>query len=254
MTNFLIYTAGCTPAAGYARSHLEALGYPVTDSPAPDVTHLLLDVPSFASGGSLRGGGDLGKLLDALPREITVCGGKLAHPALQGYRTLDLLEDPGYLAENAYITAEAALDVALPRLPCLLRGCEVLILGWGRIGKCLAQLLKNMGATVTVAARKDADRALLRALGYAAVDILGLDGILPRFRLVFNTVPRMLLPEGNLKRCRGDCVKIDLASSPGMTGPGVITARGLPGLHKPESSGMLIAETLLRLIGKEDSQ
>lgn len=253
MKKLLILTAGRTPAVCFVRSHLETLGYPVTDSPSPDVTHLLLDVPSFGPDGSLRGGGNLGKLLDALPDDVTVCGGKLAHPALQGYKTLDLLLDPDYLAANAYITAEAALDVALPRLPCLLRECPVLILGWGRIGKCLAQLLKNIGAAVTVAARKDTDRAMLRALGYAATEISELSEILPRFRLIFNTVPRMLLPENLTGICRNDCVKIDLASQPGMAGAGVITARGLPGLHKPESSGTLMAETLLRLIEKEDS-
>ena len=251
MKNLLVLTAGSTPAAGFARARLESLGISVTHTPSPDVTHLLLDVPSFGSDGALRGGSDLQSLLNALPREVTVCGGKLKHPALEGYKTLDFLEDPGYLAENAYITAEAALGLAFPRLPCLLRSSEVLILGWGRIGKCLAQLLENTGAEVTVAARKDADRAMLRALGYGAGEISELEATLPRYRLIFNTVPQMLLPEGRLALCRGDCVKIDLASQPGMAGPGVIIARGLPGLHKPESSGKLIAQTMLRLIGKE---
>lgn len=192
-------------------------------------------------------------LLKQLPENITVCGGKLTSPALQRYKTLDFLDIPEYVAENAYITAESALDVALPRLPCLLRECQVLILGWGRIGKCLAQLLKNMGAAVTVAARKKNDRAILQALGYDAVDIPELEEILPCFRLVFNTVPLILLPESKLILCREDCIKIDLASQPGMAGHGVITARGLPGLHKPESSGKCIAQTLLQLIQKEDS-
>ena len=251
MKKLLILTAGSTPAAGFARARLERLGIPVAHAPSPDVTHLLLDVPSFGCDGDLRAGGNLQNLLYTLPREVTICGGKLKHPALEGYKTLDFLEDPGYLAENAYITAEAALGLALNRLPCLLRGCEVLILGWGRIGKCLAQLLENTGADVTVAVRKEADRAMLRALGYEAGYISELEATLPRHRLIFNTVPQMLLPESSMALCRGDCVKIDLASQPGMAGPGVIIARGLPGLHKPESSGKLIAQTMLRLIGKE---
>lgn len=253
MKRHLIFTAGSTPAAGYAMSHLKALELAVTDTPAPDVTHLLLDVPSFQVDGSLRGDGDLRLLLDSLPQDITVCGGKLTHPALQGYKTLDLLEDQGYLAENAYITAESALNEALPRLPCLLRGCRVLILGWGRIGKCLAGLLRNMGAEVTVAARKENDRAILRALGCSALDIPEIQGMIHNFQLIFNTVPRMLLPEMSMQLCLKDCVKIDLASQPGMAASDVITARGLPGIHKPKSSGILIAETLLRMLGKENA-
>ncbi len=251
MKNPLIFTAGYTPAAGYARQHLEALDLAVTNAPTPDVTHLLLDIPSFQTDGALRGGEDLQKLLDVLPSGVTVCGGKLTHPALSGYKTFDLLQDPSYLAENAYITAEAALNVALPRLPCLLRGCGVLVIGWGRIGKCLARLLKSMDASVTVAARKEHDRAILRALGCKALDIPEIAGTLHQYRLIFNTVPQMLLPESSMDGCRKDCVNIDLASQPGMAGPDIITARGLPAIHKSESSGVLIAKTLLRFVGKE---
>ena len=42
-------------------------------------------------------------------------------------------------------------------------------------------------------------------------------------------------------------MKIDLASEKGLGGEDVIWARGLPGIHAPESSGRLIAETCLRL-------
>lgn len=251
MKKLLIQTAGCSPSSGYVRAHLEAQGISVTDTPSTEVTHLLLDVPSFEAGGKLRGGGDLKMLLHGLPENVSICGGGLDLGLLKEYNTVDLLKDPDYLANNAYITAEAALNIALPRLPCLLRDSKALILGWGRIGKCLAQLLKSMDATVIVAARNGHDRSILRALGYDAVDIPDLENILPNCRIVFNTVPQMLLPESSIKLCRGDCVKIDLASQPGMAGPGVIVARGLPGLHKPESSGKLIVQTLLRLIGKE---
>lgn len=253
MNDFLIFNAGSTSAAAFATSFLQDAGIAVTDNPSENVTHLLLDTPSFEIGGQLRGGGDFHQLLASLPEDIIVCGGKLDHPALQPYRTLDLLAYPDYLAENAYITAEAALKLAMSRLPCLLRGCEALILGWGRIGKCLGQLLKDMGAIVTIAARKETDRAMLRALGYATADVSELTGILPQFRLIFNTAPQMLLPESSTALCRENCVKIDLASQPGLAGPGIITARGLPGLHKPESSGRLIAKTLLHFIQKEDS-
>ena len=55
-----------------------------------------------------------------------------------------------------------------------------------------------------------------------------------------------------MAHCLEDCVKIDLASKPGIEDEDVIIARGLPGIHFPESSGKLIADTLLRLCQEEN--
>ena len=48
--------------------------------------------------------------------------------------------------------------------------------------------------------------------------------------------------------CFGNALKIDLASKPGIGGSDVIWARGLPGKDAPESSGELIAKTIIRLM------
>ena len=122
----------------------------------------------------------------------------------------------------------------------------MLILGWGRIGKCLARLLRGVDAEVCVFARKPADRAMLKGLGYDVIAEADLASALSRFSLVFNTAPSLLLSREMTARCP-DCLLIDLASQPGMQGDDVLWARGLPGKMAPESSGKLIAETILRL-------
>ncbi len=247
MEEKLIFAAGGTKACRFAASYLQALRLPVTDTPGSRIRYLLLDVPSFQSNGLLRSGGSIGPILSALPKDIMICGGNLSNPALDGYETVDFLKDEGYLCENAYITAECALDVALPYLGRTLRNCPVLVIGWGRIGKCLAQLLKNLGADVTVAARKPKDRAMIHALGYGAVDINELPLCMGHFRLLYNTVPTPVLDPEQMATCHPSCVKIELASKDGIVGEDIVIARGLPGLHMPESSGKLIADTFLRL-------
>jgi dipicolinate synthase subunit A len=223
------------------------IGLGITDTPGENVRYLLLDVPAFGPNSQLRGGGDPEILLSRLPEDIMICGGNLSNPKLDGYETMDFLKDEIYLCENAYITAECALDVALPYLSRTIRECPVLIIGWGRIGKCLGQLLKNMGAEVTIAARNPDQRATIHALGYSAVDIESVPESLDHFRLLYNTAPSPVLNQDQLSHCRQDCVKIELASRDGLEGEDIITARGLPGIHLPESSGKLIAETFLRL-------
>ena len=237
MGDSVFCTAGDSKALSFAVQRLKAYGFEFTTLSAPLATHLLLPVPSLDSDGNIRGGG---KLQDIMQPGICVIGGNL--PPLPN--VLDLMQDPAYVAENAYITAHCAVRMLMEKLPTALRGCPILVIGWGRIGKCLAALLKGLEAKVTVAARKDTDRAILQALGYQATEI---GNIQPNYyRVIFNTAPAMVLPH-----IPAQCIKIDLASSPGLGGSDVIYARGLPGKDAPEASGELIARTVLRLIRKE---
>lgn len=245
MDNCQLFLAGHTPALKYASQELKALGCTILPRPDTSVTHVLLPVPSFDPDGAIKGGSGLPDLLSRLRKDVVIMGGGLDRPELEGYRCIDFLKEPIYTAKNANITAHCALRLAMNKLPVTLEGLQVLVIGWGRIGKCLARLLKSVGAQVTVAARKESDRAMLAALGYTALNTQALDTT--PYRLIYNTVPVMLSP-----RSPGDGLKIDLASDLGLGSLDVIWARGLPGKDAPESSGRLIAETVLRLIGGKE--
>ena len=220
----------CTPgerALGFAARILEEAGIPVTAVPQADTTHLLLPVPT--------------RCFDTLPENVVIVGGNLH--CLPGYQVLDLLKDPVYLEENAAITARCApllVDVDWP-------GTSVLILGFGRIGKHLARILTEQGAAVTVAARKETDRALAEKTGYSSLPISQAQGALPTFKVVFNTVPTMILSTAGAP----DCIPVELASKPGMVGNRIIDGRGLPGKYAPEASGALIARRFLALVKEE---
>jgi len=216
----------------------------IAAEPNTEVTHLLLPVPSFTPEGCIIGGGNLRTLLTLLPKDILVIGGNLDCPELVDYRTVDLLQDADYLALNANITAHCAIKVTLNNMGAILDGCDVLVVGWGRIGKCLAHLLRQMGACVTVCARKESDRSMLKALGYRAEDYASVD--LQNYRVIYNTVPSMVFPD-----CPEGALKIDLASKLGLGGDDVIWARGLPGKDAPESSGALIARSLIPILREE---
>ena len=244
MNRITFSTAGSSKALDFAVTLLKST-YHFLPSSGQDATHLLLPVPSLTPDGSIIGGGDLDTLLQSVSKDVTIIGGNLNHPKLLPYKTIDLLKDPMYLAQNAKITAYCAILYALQNLPVILADCPVLILGFGRISKCLAKLLQQMGADVTVAARKTEDRALSSALGYKSIEITAVDE--NNYRLIYNTVPQMVLPNGNSR-----AIKIELASVPGMAGENVISARGLPGKHAPEDSGKLIAQTIRHMLDRKD--
>lgn len=232
MKESLFYIPELTPALSYTAEQLMKWGFSVTTLPCPDATHILLGVPAKSMPRP-----------ETIPLDAAVFGGNIDGAP---YKAVDLLKDEAYLASNAAITAHCAIKIAMEQLPVTLCGCKTLIIGWGRISKCLAPLLKGLGADVTVATRNETDRAILEAMGFGAVET---GAVVPAaYRLIFNTAPALVL-DG--EQAAANAVLIDLASQKGISGERVIWARGLPGKHAPESSGQLIAKTILRHLGKE---
>ena len=219
-----IFPVGDAPAIRFAVRALAQKGMTLCAS-LSDATHVLLPIPTKEADWS------------AFPEYVTVIGGNLDHLP-DKFRKIDLLKEEQYLAENAHVTADCALRLLGDRLPVAFRGCPILIIGWGRIGKCLAAMLKALDAHVTVAARKASDLGMITALGYEAIEIARI--VPEKYRAILNTAPAPVLEYG------GDCVKIDLASRLGLTGDDVLWARGLPGKMLPETSGALIAQGILR--------
>lgn len=246
MKSMCIYPGGGTPACRLTCQILEAAGAEICSHPSPEITHLLLDTPSFDSEGKLRSGDEVGPILQRLPENLTVVGGRLNHPALAAYRKIDLLEDEGYLAKNAAITAHCALGIAAQKLGLTFQDSQVLILGWGRIGKSLARQFRALGGNTWVAARKEKDRWMLSALGYQALDFPQAQEQLGQMDLVVNTVPHPVL----------DCTEfsglaMDLASARGLLGENVLWARGLPGIHAPQSCARIMAQRILQICEEE---
>lgn len=237
-----VFLGGNTPALTYAGQILGNAGFTVQQQTGMDIQYILLDVPSFYTDGNLRSGRSLDTMLASVPNDVIICGGNLKNEKLDTYHTIDFLQDAQYVCANAAITADCAVQVAAQHLTTTIADSPALIIGWGRIGKCLAKILKSLGCEVTIAARKEQDRAMLQALGYSSIAVSDIPEALDDFRLIYNTAPEKVL---DVSGCR-KCLKIDLASKRGLIGEDVIWARGLPGMYAPETSGKLIAQTFLR--------
>lgn len=245
MKDPLFCLVGNSAALGYAAKHLCQRGIRITSTPSPDVTHLLLPIPSLDENGYIKGGIKPDQLLSQIPKDTVIFGGNLQPEAFYGFKCIDLLKDYHYLSQNAAITAYCAYLRIGNALPVTLSRCPILIIGWGRIGKCLGALLKAVNADVTVAARKESDRATLESLGYTTADPAQWAS-LDKYRAIINTAPMPVLTDTST--CREDCVFLDLASKPGILAERVLWERGLPNRDAPESSGILIAETILRFL------
>ena len=100
-----------------------------------------------------------------------------------------------------------------------------------------------------VYARKPADRAKLKGLGYDVIAEADLASALSGFSLVFNTAPSLLLSREMTARCP-DCLLIDLASAPGGIakdcGRRLIHALGLPAKVAPKTAACILRDILLK--------
>lgn len=247
MFNTAILCVPRSDAIRHAGYYLSKAGLQVSAKPAPDISHVLLPVPSFPAGDEY-----LAHILSDLPEDVIITGGNLSSPLLKAYTTVDFLHDPYYLAENAAITAACAIRIVKEQLAAPLVDQRVLIVGWGRIGKCMCRLFEKENVVVTVAARKVSDRAMISALGYRSISIEEAAEETDRYDVIINTVPVMVLPD---IRTKENAVLLELASKPGMTGTNMQDCRGLPSRMAPDASGRLIAKTFIRLcLGKEDKR
>ena len=157
---------------------------------------------------------------------------------------------------NAVPTAEGALQLAMASTDRTLLGSRCLIIGYGRIGRLLADRLLALGAEVTVSARKYGDLAWIDAWGCHSVRTNALADQLDRFDLIFNTAPALILDRARLRETREDCVILELASAPGgvdleaarQLGRQVIQAPGLPGKVAPRSAAAAVRDSVYHIL------
>ena len=156
---------------------------------------------------------------------------------------------------NAVATSEGAVEIAMKEYPGTINGANCLVTGYGRISKVLTNILKGLGAHVSVAARKKQDLAWASLNGCRPVDMRDLSES-GQYDIIFNTVPAMILDSHALAHIALDSVVIDLASMPGgvdfdsakRMGIDAVHALSLPGKVAPKSSGEIIKNTIFNML------
>ncbi len=178
-----------------------------------------------------------------------------AYPALKSARIYDYAARDDFSVLNAVPTAEGAVECAMSAYEGTIAGARCLAVGFGRIGKILARMLKALGAEVTVSARSSTDRAYISALGYDFVNTEKLTEI-RGYNIVFNTVPKLIFDRELLENTDCDTLLIDLASLPGGVDFDAASALridaqralSLPGKCAPKTAGEIIKTTVFRMI------
>lgn len=174
---------------------------------------------------------------------------------IYGLYTNDYFKCEALTVTNAMLTAEGAIQTVLNAYPKALHESNVLIIGYGRIGKFLAKILCGFGAEVTVSGRRAETGAWVRANGMRYIQMQDCFDHPQTYDIIFNTVPELMLTKEKIRTLRQDALIIDLASGAGGTdfeyakscGIEAIHALSLPGKTAPVSAGKAIKETIVRI-------
>ncbi len=107
---------------------------------------------------------ELGEILSAVSRGALLLLSDTAGmpPELKSDRVIDLSADPEFVLFNAHLTAEGALFSAAQAGERALSQAMCLVIGYGRIGRRLSQLLHALGADAAAAARRESVRKTIR--------------------------------------------------------------------------------------------
>ncbi len=131
-----------------------------------------------------------------------------------GVELVDYFAREELAIRNAIPTAEGCIGVLLAQRKRTLWGSAVLLLGFGPVGQAVGTRLAALGAHVTVAARRPAQRAQAESLGMQG-RAARLARLAPAFDTVVNTIPAQVLTAPVLARLRPGSLIVDLASRPG---------------------------------------
>lgn len=168
----------------------------------------------------------------------------------------DILKREEFVVLNAIATAEGTIQIAMEETQRTIHGTKTLIMGFGRVGKVLANMLHGIGSEVSCEARKNEDIAWIKAYGYKPVHLNDLNENLNKYDIIINTIPFQILDKERLGMLKDDVVIIDLASNPGGVdrraarekGVKVIWALSLPGKVAPLTSAEFIKEALYHVL------
>ncbi len=249
--------------AGFAKGPDESLPDP------PDIWEsdiLILPIPASHDGVTVNApfsARPIHLTPENLKGKTLVLGGNISKELRElfdslGVNYIDYLTREDLLIKNAVPTAEGAIEIAFCEMPITLSSSKALIVGFGRIGKILAKMLKGIGADVTISARKCSDLAWISSLGYGVLNNSNLKDNIENFDVIFNTAPALVLDREVLENVTPNTLIIDLASKPGGVdfktagdlGLKVIWSLGLPGKVAPITSGEIIKDTVTNILNE----
>ncbi len=241
----------------YIRSMYINEGHEITSY--KDADYIIAPIPFTRDGKFITGENiECDELINNLTGKVLFTGA-LKEEMVQkigNNKYYDLMKIDDITILNSIPTAEGAIYEAIKNSDTTLNGANVLVMGYGNIGKILARMLDSFGARIFCEARNKKDIAFIKAMGYNSIELKNLDNYLPKMDYIFNTIPSLMLDERRLKTIKDEALIIDLASNPGgvdfeaasKLNKKVVWALSLPSKVAPKTAAKYLKEKIDEII------
>lgn len=194
----------------------------------------------------------LEELKDKLSGKIFIAGGIPENFYNEQTKNIDLLENEKLTILNAIPTVEGTIKIAIDEREETIHESNILICGFGRIGKILCDKFGSLGANIYCAARKESDLTWIREKRYIPLTYNEIKEYAHKIDILINTVPTMVIDKEKLECFNKNVLIIEVASNPGgidkdyakQIGIKVITALGIPGKEMPLTAAKYIKEVI----------
>ena len=154
-----------------------------------------------------------------------------------------------YIRKNSIATAEGALSIAISQTNHTIYNSDVIVLGYGFLGKEVSDLFQRIGANVTVCSKELPPEG--KGFHYIPLNELK---VLP-YNIILNTIPAQILQDGFFESAPKDAILIELASKPccdqNQDKVRIIKAGGLPGKFSPFSAALYMYEEITDRIRRQ---
>ncbi len=166
--------------------------------------------------------------------------------------TCDYYDSEELQIKNSVPTAEGAISACINSLPITVHGMRAAVVGYGRVGRTLAQKLVGLGADVYAVARSARDLSWAKCDGCTPVTLDEYRAFPVTCDAVFNTVPFRIFDSALLSVLSSGTVIFELASgdvgvdteAAEHLGVRVIPLPALPGKTSPFTSGEIICSVI----------
>lgn len=173
-----------------------------------------------------------------------------------------LMNDQNVVKENTIPTIEGIIGDLINHTDYTINQANILVLGYGKVGKSLTDLLTFLGAHVIVGKNKTKDDELLKSKGIKSIftsDEKGMENALRTCDIIINTVPSLILNKTYLKFINKEAYLLDISSFPHGIDFNYADALklnhkkllGIPGLVAPKTAGLILAKKIKKVLGGE---